>query len=253
MRIRLACVAALCLAAVPAFAQSPRDITGPWTTSPPIVVCTDFPVTAKPVPRLVVQGGHRPDKQEGLTDGMVIIARSPDDGLAVGQRYVASRLRDETYGFPRPGEGYGSVRVHGWMTVRAIDDINALAEIDFACDPILPGDMLEPYAEFILPASATAADLAPDFSDRARLIFGADARQVVASGDVVSIDRGTPHGVVPGARFAVYRDKRNGLPLIHIGEGVVLQVSEQTSKVMITKAIDAMETGDIAVPRRVQQ
>jgi hypothetical protein len=252
MRIRVACAAALCLAATPVFAQSPRDVTGPWTTNSPIVVCTDVPVTAKPVPRLVVQGAHRPDDQQGMTAGMVIIARSPDDGLAVGQRYVASRLRDETFGFPRPGEGYGSVRVHGWMTVRAIDDLNALAEIDFACDPIQPGDMLEPYAEFAVPTTATAADLAPDFSDRAKLIFGLDTRELVASGDIVSIDRGTAHGVVPGARFAVYRDKRNGLPLIHIGEVVVLQVGETNSKVMITKAQDGMQTGDVAVPRRQQ-
>jgi hypothetical protein len=146
------------------------------------------------------------------------------------------------------------VRVHGWVTVRALDDLNALAEIDFACDPILPGDMLEPYAEFTLPTTTTSADLTPDFSDRAKLIFGADTRTAVASGDVVSIDRGTAHGVVPGARFAVYRDKLRGLnvPLIHIGEAVVLQVSETTSKVMVTKSTDGIETGDIAVPRRLQ-
>jgi hypothetical protein len=250
MRIRVASVAALCLAAVPAFAQSPRDVTGPWTTTSPIVVCTDVPVKVRPTPSMVVLGGHRPDAVQGLVAGMmVIIARMPDDGLAVGQRYVASRLTTEPRMFSPPNEG-AALRVHGWMTIRAIDDINALAEIDFACDPIMPGDYLEPYSEYALPTTASAADVAPDFSDRAKLLFGQDTRELVASGDIVSIDRGTVHGVVPGARFAIYRDKRNGLPLIHIGEAVVLQVAEQNSKVMITKSQEGMETGDIAVPRR---
>jgi hypothetical protein len=253
MRIRVASVAALCLAAVPAFAQSPREVSGPWTTTPPIVVCTDVPVKARPTPRLSVLGGHRPDTVQGLTTGMtVIIARTPDDGLAVGQRYVASRLTNEPKMFSPLNEEGGALRVHGWMTVTAIDNINALADIDFACDPIMPGDYLEPYSEFALPTAASAVDVAPDFSDRAKLLFGQDTRALVAAGDIISIDRGTAHGVVPGARFAVYRDKRNGLPLIHIGEAVVLQVNEQNSKVMITRAQDGMETGDVAVPRRLQ-
>jgi hypothetical protein len=72
---------------------------------------------------------------------------------------------------------------------------------------------------------------------------------------VVSFERGTAQGVVPGARFAVYRDKHLGLhpPLIHIGELVVLQVGEQTSKAMVTRSTDSIESGDIAVPRRLPQ
>jgi hypothetical protein len=251
MRVRVASVAALCLAAVPAFAQSPREVTGPLTTTHEIVVCTDVPVKARPTPRLVVLGAHRPDTVQGLTSGMtVIIARTPDDGLAVGQRYVASRLTNEPRMFSSLKEEGGALRVHGWMTVTALDDINALADIDFACDPIMPGDYLEPYNEFALPTAADAADVAPDFSDRAMVLFGQDTRALVAAGDIVSIDRGTAHGVVPGARFAVYRDKRNCLPLIHIGELVVLQASEENSRVVVTKSQDGMETGDVAVPRR---
>ncbi len=40
------------------------------------------------------------------------------------------------------------------------------------------------------------------------------------------------------------------MPLMHIGEAVVLATSEQTSKVMVTRALDAIQSGDVVVPRR---
>jgi hypothetical protein len=253
MRIRAVTAAALCLAALPAFAQSPRDVTGPLTLNGPIVLCTDLPVTSKPVPRMVVRGAHSTDAREAQTGGLVVITRFPDDGLAVGQRYTAARLMTDPKEFPRPGEGYGDVRVTGWMTVKAVDELNALAEIEYACDTIETGDFLEPYTDVVLPTVASSMDVAPDFSDRANFVFGVDRREVHGAGAVVSIDRGTVHGVVSGARYAIYRDKRNGLPLIHLGEAVVLSTSELTSKVMITRSGDSVEPGDVAVPRRQPQ
>jgi hypothetical protein len=110
--------------------------------------------------------------------------------------------------------------------------------------------MLEPYTEPTLPAAAAAMQR-PDFSDRANVLFGADSRVTFGDGDVTSIDRGTLHGVVPGARYAIYRDLHNGMPLIHVGEAVVLVTSEQTSKLSVTRVIDAIQPGDIMVPRRL--
>lgn len=126
-----------------------------------------------------------------------------------------------------------------------------MAEIDTACDSIEPGDFLEPYTETVLPTSAAAGDVAPDFSDRGNVLFGTDNRALLGNGDTLSIDRGTVHGTVAGARFAIYRDRRDGMPLVYLGEMVVLAVGEQTSKVVITRVIDGVEPGDIVVPRRV--
>jgi hypothetical protein len=112
----------------------------------------------------------------------------------VGQRYIAQRLRTDPKRFPRPGEGYGDLRVSGWVTIRAIDEFNALAQIDAACDSIEIGDLLEPYVESQLPTSATAPHY-PDFSDRANVLFGTDNRVLFGDGDVFSIDRGTAQGV----------------------------------------------------------
>lgn len=271
MRIReFTTAVTLCLAAVPAFAQNPRDVTGPWTLNADIVTCTDLPITVKPIPALTVKGLQDTTDRLGMVTGdTVIVWHTPGDSLAIGQRYTASRLnRDEKF-FPRPGEGYGGLRTTGYITITAINQWNALARVDFACDPIQPGDYLEPYFEGSVPSHA-GPELYPDFSDRANILFGADNRTLVGMGDVVSIDRGAAHGVQVGARFAVYRDKyaatgrswMNGAssrptdprsPLVYIGDVVVMAVSETTSKVSVIRSTDGIQSGDTVVPRRLKE
>lgn len=250
MRVRIACAAAVWLSAGPVLAQT-TEVAGPRTLTPAMVICADLPAVHKPIPRLVVFGPYTPEVRLAATEGQLVIKRLPEDGLAVGRRYVTQRIHGDPKQFPRPGEGYGDLRVTGWVTIRALDDINALAQVDFACDSIEVGDMLEPYVGLTLPTAASAM-VDPDFSDRANILFGADNRVTFGDGDVMSIDRGTIHGVVPGARYALYRDLRNGMPLLHIGEAVVLATSEQTSKVAVTRVIDAIQPGDIVVPRRAR-
>lgn len=248
MRIRIGCAAVVLLTAVPAFAQSP-EVTGPRTLTGHMVTCTDLPVVAKPIPRLTVFGPFDSDKHYATTRGTLVIKRQPDDGLAVGQRYFTQRIQGDPKRFPKPGEGFGDLRVTGWVTIRALDEVNAMAAVDFACDSIENGDFLEPYMEAVIPAEA-APSIPPDFTDRGSVLFGADNRSMFGDGDIMSIDRGTLHGVVPGSRYALYRDRKDGMPLVYIGEAVVLTTGEATSKAMVTKALDAISSGDLAVPRR---
>lgn len=271
MRIRVIATAVAALAAAPVYAQS-IDVTGPRTLTGAMVTCTDLPITSKPVPRLIVAGPHTTDGRTAMNDGFIVINRTPDDGLAIGQRYISQRLITDPKRFPRPGEGYGDLRVTGWVTVRAIDENNALASIDAVCDTVEIGDFLEPAIDLTLPTTAFPR-MYPDFNDRANIIFGADNRVLFGDGDVFSIDRGTAQGVQTGHRFAIYRDFQppsghkttmpasmtygsNGLPilpLVYMGDVVVLTVLEQTSKVVVTKAVDGIQVGDIVVPRRMMQ
>lgn len=248
MRVRVIAAAVVALSATPVYAQS-TDVTGPRTLTNQMVMCTDLPVTSKPIPRITVAGPHVTDGRTAMTDGLVVINRTPDDGLAVGQRYFAERLRTDPKRFPKPSEGYGDLRVSGWLTIRAIDEFNALASIDAACDSIEIGDFLEPYVETQLPTAATAP-VYPDFGDRGNVIFGTDNRVLFAAGDVFSIDRGTAHGVAAGNRFAIYRDFHNNLPLVYMGDAVVMTAGEQTSKVVATAVVDGILIGDTVVPRR---
>ena len=58
------------------------------------------------------------------------------------------------------------------------------------------------------------------------------------------------HGATIGARFAIYRDWRDGvMPLVHVGDIVLVEVGEVTSKAVVTSTIDAIRVDDVAVPR----
>ena len=250
MRIGIVVTATL-LTAAPVAAQNqvPKDVHGPRTLMPWMVACADTPVTEKPNPRIVLKGTRSSDNHAMAARGSEVnINRTPNDGLAVGQKYAIRRLQGNLMGFSREGDNYGAVATVGFITITAIDQYNALANVDFACNPIMPGDYLDTYTEPPLPTTA-AAMIYPDFDDRANVLQGTDGRVMFGDGDTLSINRGTAHGVTVGARFAFYRDRRDGMPLFYLGDAVVMELGERTSKLTVVYAVDGVTTEDIAVPR----
>lgn len=252
MRIGIIATAAL-LTAIPALAQAPKDVHGPRTLMPWMVACADTPVTAKPDPRIRIKGVRAAQELAmAAPGGEVDLPRFDGDGLDVGQRYAVRRLTGDPKMFPREGEGYGAVATVGWITVTAIDQYNALANVDFACMPLMPGDYLEVYEAPALPTTASAM-IKPDFSERVTILQGTDSKVMFGDGDIMSIERGSAHGVVIGARYAIYRDPRTGtegMPLFYLADAVVTEVGPVTSKLVVVKAVDAVTTADVAVPRR---
>lgn len=244
-------LAATLWAAAPAWAQSSLMVTGPRTLNSAHVMCTDLPAATKPAPTMIVKGGHNTDGHQTMYKGEIaILSRTADDGLQVGQHFFVRRLHaGPARGWPRTGEGFGMVRTAGWVTVTAMDETNALATIDFSCDSIEQGDYLEPFSALELPTSADAMG-APNFEERANILFGTDTTTSFGDGDTLNIDRGTVHGVAPGARFAIYRNIQNGLPLVYVGDAVVLEQGELTSKVVLVRVKDVVQAGDVVVPRR---
>jgi hypothetical protein len=247
---------AIVLTAVPVSAQVPKDVHGPRTLMPWMVACADTPVTSKPDPHMTIKGTRSPDGLFMAARGNEIdIGRTPNDGLAEGQRFVVRRLQGDPQTFLRNGEPFGAIRTAGYITITAVNEWNALANVDFACTPLLPGDYLEPYVEPTLPTTA-ATMLKPNFDDRANILQGTDSRAMFGDGDTLSIDRGTSHGVVLGARYAIYRDPRTGtegMPLFYIADAVVMELGELTSKLVIVKSVDAVQvSSDVAVPRTRQ-
>jgi hypothetical protein len=246
--------ALLALSAMPVFAQLTRGGTplGPHTLRPHHMRCAELPVTQIPVPTLTIKGGHNPDGRYSFSRGDVVVL-SAGTGMDVqpGRRYVVRRLDMPVGDFPKDGKSYGAVMTAGWLTVTASNEREALATVDFACDAMMPGDYLEPFTKATVPV--TLAPLTePNFDDRANILFGNDRRRNLANGDLVQIDRGTAQGVAVGARFGIYRDFHNDLPLVHVGDLVITEPDENTSQAVIVMARDAIYTGDIAVPRKTQ-
>ena len=251
MRVVLVAAAAL-ISAMPALAQtSDKSVTGPKTLKPWMVACADLPVTTTPSYTSTITGVYTTgdDRHLASPGQELMINRLPNDGLAIGQRFVVRRAQTTFYGFGGRQEGFGRVRTAGVIEIIAIDENNAHARVTFACAPVEVGDYLDTYTEPTLPGTA-AQMVDPDFDDRAHVLEGTDGAAMFGDGDTLSVDRGSAHGIVLGQRFSFWRDRRDAMPLFYLAEGVVMHVSEQTSKVVITQAKDAVTTRDVAVIRR---
>lgn len=250
MRTTAARLFSALLLASSASAQTPSSVLGPRTLLPAQLMCTDLPVTVAPTQKVLVRGGHSPDGRLSLVEGDVAVLNGgAPQGLSAGQRYLVRRVRGGHLGLTREVDSFSAIRTAGWLTVTAADENSALGKIDFACDSIEPGDYLETFAEPSLPEkSAEMAE--PRFSDRAHVLFGADRRDNLGDGDVFSVDRGREQGVALGDRFAIYRDRRDGAPIVHVADSVVVELAEKTSKAVLVMVRDAVASGDLAFLRR---
>jgi hypothetical protein len=249
MRVRVVFTAIAVMAAVPAWAQS-KTTLAPRTILPAHVMCADLLVPAMPVAGQRIAGAHHPEDRLVLSRGDVaVLSRQPEDGLAVGQRYLVRRLPSGvTAILPKEG-GYVPVRTIGWLTITALDDLNAMAHIDHACDAIEPDDFIVPYSEPVLPTPDV--NLAPpDFTERVQILPGLEGRQMFGAGDTLSLARGTDDGVTVGARYAIYRDRKDGKPLVLVGEAIVAELSPATAKMVLMSTTNVVNVTDIAVPRR---
>ncbi len=231
---------------------------GPRTLLPLHVACASVPVDAIPSAPHRIHGVQHPDSRQTLAPGDVAVIRlgegqAPD----VGQTFIAHRA-DVARDTSRRGDGVTSYRAVGMVTVTAVDRRFALARVDRVCGELLLGDALHSGTLAELPAVEASGE--PSFDDRARVAPGADRRASFGDGDILAIDRGTTHGVVPGQRFAIYREpaSRGGyreplttrsdeLPLVELGEVVVVEVADHAAKAVVVKTTDAILSGDVAV------
>jgi hypothetical protein len=156
-------------------------------------------------------------------------------GLVPGQRFYARRLLSPRAGEERTADVIGSVHTSGWITVIASDERSALARVDYACDAVMTGDYLEPYAEPALPR-VDAAGTQTDFSNLGRVLQGSDRHEMFGPGDFVSIDRGSSQGLTAGTRIAFYHDRGSRAPLVEVGTGIVIEVQAETAKVVLDNA-----------------
>lgn len=251
MRASVALLFSLVLLPSPTGAQTPTAVLGPRTLLPAHVLCTDLPVTAVPAQKVMVRAGHNTDGRLSLVAGdIAVLSGGAPSGLSTGQRYLVRRVRrGERSPQPHSVDVYTAVRTAGWLTITGVDQQSALGKIDFTCDTIEPGDYLETFAEPGLPERT--ADMAePKFSDRAQVLFGTDRRANLGDGDTFSLDRGRDQGIALGDRFAIYRDRHDGAPLVHVADAVVLDLAEKTSKAVLVMVRDAVLTGDLAFLRR---
>ena len=230
--------------------------TGGETMSP-----LEVSVACAPPPSLDAEPDHAPHvlgaqdtAARTLFGGhdLLVLDSGTDAGLQLGQQFFVRRANAFGMDRYRPVAGRGA-RTLGWIHVVAVNESTAIAQIDHTCSDLIAGDYLEPFVAPVVPAGVETADTTgePDFGTLGRIVNGSEDRSTLGGGDFALIDRGSDQGVTPGQRFAIYRDlRRNGLPLVSVGEAVVVSTGGSVALARITRTRGAVYEGDYVAPRK---
>jgi hypothetical protein len=179
---------------------------------------------------------------------LLVIGGGTAAGVQLGQQFFVRRAI--TFAGSHAGRG---VKTLGWVRVVAVNESTAIALVDQVCGGIVSGDYLAPYVAPAVPADALKDDTSgqPDFGALGHILVGNEDRMAVGVGDFVLIDWGQDQGLTPGARFAIYRDVGiAGAPLSSVGEGIVIATSKATALTRVTRARDAVFSGDYVALRK---
>jgi hypothetical protein len=126
----------------------------------------------------------------------------------------------------------------------------SLATVTHACDTVQVDDYLEPFVLPVVP-TPSADRPKPQRENYGHVLMGQDRRRSFGKGDFFMVDRGSDHGVTPGAQFVLYRDKRLAENfLFELGEAVAVDVTPDSSTLQVTVSLDAITEGDYVAIRR---
>ena len=248
LAVLTACLASLTGPVVTAQSQPPGALSAMQIA----LACAIPPEFAAPRPAtLRILGAQDPVRRGLLSDrDLLVIAGGTGAGLQLGQRFFVRRPL--TYGDPSRTTHRG-ITTSGWIRIVAVNETTAIASVDYTCGDILTGDYLDPFVEPVVPDGADRVDTTGDldFAAASHVLFGAEESINGGAGSYMLIETGTDAGVMPGARFAIYRDVSvAGMPLTSVGEGVIVSAARTVSVLRINAVRDAVHNGDLAVPRK---
>lgn len=179
-------------------------------------------------------------------DGATVAGLTPGEMLTVvePQNLVTHPLDPDT----TIGRFY---RYRARVRVLSVQDDVAIGEVSQACGPFTVGAMLQPTENEPLPLGRKTMMRPPNLPVRAAELVGApsivhtvEPIVTLGSGHMVIVDQGLADDVIPGDVFTIYRENRDGLPPIVLGELAVLSVEEETALARILDARYAVYLGD---------
>jgi hypothetical protein len=275
MRYRnAACVLSVVLMAVPSLAQEPAQAPQADLIAPPSWAFNDLACAPQldvakngepaPAPVLRIIGSQDTAIRDLLGPGdTLVISGGSSAGLEAGQRYYVRRRVTTRGGLV---ELPATIHTAGWVQILGVDTTLATATVLQACDGFLLDDYLEPYTPPTI-AARPIPGTTPTYDNMGHIMTGVMGLQTAGPGQVMTIDRGSNKGVVVGQRFLVFRDKRDlrietvgrsdmfgamegRLPLVEIGQVLVVAVRPNDSTVQVVISKDALITGDLIAPIR---
>lgn len=175
----------------------------------------------------------------------VFINQGDADGLTVGQEFRVLRpVREIIHPTTAVSMGW-LIKVVGRLRTECLQQNTAIARITHSYDYIAEGDRLEPHTPVALPSDhylspKLTGPCVPSQGGKESLILASqDDKSIISEGDIVFLDKGLASGIIPGTRFAIFRqDSLNqGQGKYLVGELQVLLSQNYTSSALVTNSV----------------
>ena len=213
----------------------------------------------------------------------VIIKRGQDKGVRVGDRYSVVRAETDALQvnwFKWQAKLMKAMGIHyvdaGQLRIVNVQTKTAVAEITLSCDYMIRGDIVLPFQERPEPTfkDPSAFDHFAPISGKpvAMVVESRDYQQSAGQGNTFYVNLGTQRGVKVGDYFRIFRYQGtlaelapqtkgfqdrlygfgsspgrynwNDLPREVLGEGIVINVSRNSSTVFVTYSSAGVYAGD---------
>ncbi|HKO96152.1 MAG TPA: hypothetical protein VJU86_04110 [Pyrinomonadaceae bacterium] len=170
-----------------------------------------FRMSALPQLPQIVGGEQEQEKIIYSAGDFVYLNAGDQQGVKDGQTFQIIRPRGEPIKVHKQKKGYMGVFIQevGELKVVKVFPAVSVAQITFACETALEGDLLtgvpdrvspeflrgKPFDRFAQPASTTVG----------RVMMAKDGREMLAAGDTVFVDIGQEDSIAVGKRLTIYR------------------------------------------------
>lgn len=181
----------------------------------------------------------------------LVVSGGTTAGLNVDDQFFVRRRGRRVEHSPRVNGVFPiHVTTAGWIRIIDVAADHSLATVVYACDGIIQGDYLEPFALPSVPAVAPIVGN-PDYDARGRVLFGPDGKLTCGNRELMVVYIGTEQGLTPGQRLTVFRQQYGASgPVLRVGNATALTVNATTAVIRVDTATDAVFAGDFVALHR---
>jgi hypothetical protein len=227
------------------------------------LACAPNAAETAPVQALRVTGGQVAGRNLFGSGETVHVGAGTAQGIETGQDYFVRRVVSDPFNAHYPdGATHHQIHTAGWIHIAEVHAGDAVATVTHACDEVMAGDYLEPFALPTVPEPAAPGEA--DLTGAGRLVFGDEWAELGGPGSYMVLNRGSLHGLHPGQRITIFRsaadagppglmyNRRSSTPsgLIRVGEATAMLVRPGTTTVRVDRSDGVIYVGDVGAINR---
>jgi hypothetical protein len=261
--IRVAAVVAAAWSSTTAYAQSPPVHPPVARDAAAELACAPNAAEAVPAQALRVSGGEIPGRMLFGSGERVRVGAGTAQGLQTGQDYFVRRVVSDPFEAHFPdGTTHHQIHTAGWIHIAEVHAAEAVATVTHACDEVMAGDYLEPFALPTVPEPAAPGQA--DLTAAGRLVFGDEWAELGGPGSYMVLNRGSLHGIHPGQHVTLFRPAAGAGPrgsmypgagktpsgFVRVGEATAMLVRPGTTTLRVDRSDGVIYVGDVGAINR---